>query len=686
MAIVNGKSGKIEIATANQYIKGYIQWQETYDDASYISTNETKVTMNVYLHRINVYNDITEIGPSVDITQIGYCGTHKFTDSTKSYLKIAGSSTTGTATSGGGAFTNVFTWSWDILHNNDGTWSGALGFEMSNNSSVTTAKNAFTVSKTTQTITLTTIPRYSSVNQSLKSKTETSITMNWSSDNTVDYIWYSTNNGSSWTGLDVTDGKSGSYTISGLSAETYYEIKTRVRRKDSQLTSDSSAYGVTTYNYPYCTSSPDFTIGDTLTLTLYNPLSRSVTIKGYSKNDGREIFGGTSNGTSISGFNDSGSINSQYASIPNSKNAPYKVVVSYGNVAMTRDAGNTYKIRGNEYPTINAVDYIDENPTTTAITRDATKIVQGLSSLQVRFHSATANYGAGGISAYVISCNGTNKIVALEGAYSLGAVNSANDVELTLAVTDSRGMMAKKTITVSVLEYSDPTAKVTLERYNNSEDLTALKVDGSVSSVNGNNTMAIKYRYKLSGGSYGSYTTIEDNAVQYFTLDKNNVYIFNVVVTDAFGHTFNKEYELGKGTFPLFIDTVKNSVGINCFPKEQKSFEVNGLNVFRVASQFDNSRKQIYLGNGGGLMITFKSVNISDKIPVVITGIDNSSSTPVFTIITYYTNGGVSLHNLGTPLTVIRRENILSFNASQYSFYIVEVPLGCEIELSNDTI
>jgi hypothetical protein len=91
------------------------------------------------------------------------------------------------------------------------------------------------------------IPRYATSNQSLKSKTSSSITMNWSSDSTIDYIWYSSNNGSSWTGVDVTDGTSGSYTITGLAANTTYNIKTRVRRKDSQLTTDSSSLSVTTH-------------------------------------------------------------------------------------------------------------------------------------------------------------------------------------------------------------------------------------------------------------------------------------------------------------------------------------------------------------------------------------------------------------------------------------------------------
>ena len=94
--------------------------------------------------------------------------------------------------------------------------------------------------------------------------------------------------------------------------------------------------------------------------------------------------------------------------------------------------------------------------------------------------------------------------------------------------------------------------------------------------------MAIKYRYKLSGGSYGSYVDINDNQKYTLSLSKENAYIFNIVVTDALGSTFNKEFVLDKGMFPLFIDTAKNSVGINCFPANEKSLEVNGIDISTI--------------------------------------------------------------------------------------------------------
>lgn len=419
---------------------------------------------------------------------------------------------------------------------------------------------------------LQTIPRYANITSfSVSPIDETSVKYSWTADATCDYAWYSTDNGSTWNALP------NSNVIGGLSVGTSYNFKLRVRRKDSQLTTDSSAYVQSTYNYPHCTSSPNFTIGDALTLDFYNPLGRSISVYGYSKKDGSEIFTGNTNGTRLVGFNDENSVNKQYASIPNSKDSEYTVVVVYNDTPMTRDAGNVYQIRGNETPTINGFDYIDVNKPTIAVTGNNRHIVQNLSVVLVRFHSATANKGAGGISQYYIECNGKKVNGKKEGSYDLGYIDSERDVDLTLTAVDSRGLSASKTIKVTVFPHSRPNATVELQRLNNYEDETYLTVDGSISSVNEKNTMTIKYRYKVSGGDYGEYSVIGDREKQTLSLDKNNVHIVEVTVTDAFGSFFVGEYVVGKGVFPLYIDTVKNSVSINKFPVYDKSFEASGL-------------------------------------------------------------------------------------------------------------
>jgi hypothetical protein len=451
------------------------------------------------------------------------------------------------------------------------------------------------------------------------------------------------------------------------------------------LWTESGELTFTTHYFPHCTNSPNFRIGDTLTLTIHNPLSRGVNVY-LELADGRRVGGDYTTGTSISGYLNDDWKRELYQSIPNAQSGVYKVHIVYGSVTMTRNAGNTYQVRGNELPTINGFDYIDSNATTVALTGNNQHIIQNKSTLQARFHAATANYGAGGISQYYLECNGRTANGSKEGSYNLGTINSQTNVDLKLTAVDSRGLSASKTIKVSMIAYNNPFAIVSLQRLNNYEDETYLTVDGSVSSVNGKNTMAIKYRYKQSGGSYGSYVSINDMQKYTFSLDKNNSFIFNIVVTDALGSTFSGEFALGKGVFPLFIDTRFNSVGINCFPTEANSLEVNGLNVYKIANNVNKSQKQILLGSNAGLTIAVNDFGGTDKITLIVAGSDNSSMIPVFTVIHMRSGSGFGHINLGLDSTVTRDGNRMHIAASQWSHFTVIAPIGCDITLSNSAL
>ena len=140
------------------------------------------------------------------------------------------------------------------------------------------------------------------------------------------------------------------------------------------------------------------------------------------------------------------------------------------------------------------------------------------------------------IANHTFELNGVTKTTAFSsGTVDFGKVNSSENLTLTVTVTDRRGLTAKTTKTIKMLAHSKPTAMVSLTRLNNYEDETHLTVDGSVSSVDDKNTMSVKYRYKVLGGDYNDFETIADKEQQTLSLDKNNVYIFNVVVTDETG-------------------------------------------------------------------------------------------------------------------------------------------------------
>lgn len=218
------KSGTIYGSHASNGNYLYIEWEETsYSTAN--NTSEVKAT-------VKLYN--------------GY-GSHSDGDSTWVSLWIDGTKYEATLNYWSGSPVTLITRTKTVSHSSDGTKSCAISATFDTNGTSTGVVSA------SGSAALTSIPRYATSNQSVAEKTDTEIKMNWSSDSTCDYIWYSVDNGSHWTAVGSVNAKSGSYKITGLSPKTAYNIKTRVRRKDSQLTTNSSALAVTTYGANYFT-------------------------------------------------------------------------------------------------------------------------------------------------------------------------------------------------------------------------------------------------------------------------------------------------------------------------------------------------------------------------------------------------------------------------------------------------
>lgn len=438
-----------------------------------------------------------------------------------------------------------------------------------------------TVKATSSTYALAISPAYPSVAQSLGGKTETSIGVNWSSDSAIDKAWYSLNNGSSWEEIGVISGKSGAYEIMGLKANTTYQIKTRVRGKDNQLTSDSSALSVTTYNYPHCTTSPDFTIGDKVTLKFYNPLGRTFKFKIIA--NGTEIAAEYNcSSTSYSGVNSlNSSVPQLYATIPDSQSGKYKVKVIYEDSTLIYDNGNTFKIKGTEVPIPGTLSYADTNEETLELTQNPLHIIQEYSRVLVTYGEATGCNSAT-IKSYTFTL-WYDKITSTDagGTVDFGRIYSATDTTLTMTVTDSRGLSSSISIPVTMIPYRKPTFSVSLTRLNNYEDETYLIVDADVDDINGNNSITeILYWYSANdGSSIPRPTTISNKTKVTLTTDKNKDYTFHIQVSDKLS-AVGRDVPLSKGIFPFFINTERNSVGINDFPQEGEALRVKGLSNF----------------------------------------------------------------------------------------------------------
>ena len=431
-------------------------------------------------------------------------------------------------------------------------------------------------------MTLTPISRYATVSQTLSAKTETTASITWVSDSIVDHIWYSTDNGSTWTGIDVADGTKGTYTINGLFADTTYQIKTRIRRKDNQLTTDSSALSVTTYAYPYCSSMPNFTIGEKVTLGFYNPLGRSITF--YVIANGTQISNSwTITGQSYSGINAQSSQNQLYATIPNAKSATYQVKVVYGTNISTKTGGK-YSVNANVCsPVIDGtVEYADTNPTTIALTGNDQDIVRNHSTLSYSASGLTAKNGASIVSCSV-TVNGANISLTVSGDSASGTggvIDSGTDIDAVFTVTDSRGLTCTETKKINMIDWSVPSAIITLKRHNNFYTETDLTVDARYSSINGNNQITITYQATKEGDSSPSVSgSLQDNVTSVVNLDNNYAWTVVVTLVDSLGGTTTYTLSVSRGMPIIYFDRLKSSVGVNCFPQNEKSFEVNGYDL-----------------------------------------------------------------------------------------------------------
>lgn len=230
----------------------------------------------------------------------------------------------------------------------------------------------------------------------------------------------------------------------------------------------------------------------------------------------------------------------------------------------------------NAAPTFGDVTYKDTNATTTAITGDNQRIIQAHSVLAVTFSAATAKKGAT-IAGYTISFGGITKQVTDAGTVSLGAVDVSTSQDLNVTVTDSRGFTAASKVSVTVDDYSVPTAIIDLHRLNNFEPETYITVNARYAYLSGKNSVTITAKMKkVSETSYGSSIALTDGVQSTVTCDRDSAYDFIVTVADKLEST-DYSLALGKGIPAFFIDVAKASVGVNCLPTEENVLQLGDL-------------------------------------------------------------------------------------------------------------
>lgn len=458
-----------------------------------------------------------------------------------------------------------------ILHNGDGTKSilcSASFTDKENDLGSATISN--------KSLALTTIPRYAVITQSMADETETSITMNWSTDSVVDYIWYSTDNGANYTAVGSTNGKSGSYTITGLTPDTTYQIKTKARRKDSQLSSESAASPITTYDYPKLGGASQYTIGvsNYIALAINNPLNKEVTVSIIAA-DNRVIKSVTGQiGSYMMDFN-STEIDNWYYSIPNSPSGTYSVKVETPNSTKT-SVGNTYQISKELCaPLFDDFTLADVDEDTRALTDNNRYQIVGYSDMAAIIYPADKGVAQKGatMSKYRFAIGDSTPVDipysenlevseiidnAPAGTFKVWAVDSRDNATLVTKVPER------------VIQYTNiQKSSITATRQNDVGETVTLSFSGTfwndkfgATGAVDNSITNVRYRYKKTTEDWGS-TWNGQTSIVPTTTQGSNIYSFSGSIkgdTNAgfeVAYSYNIEVEvsdeLSKTTFSVTL-------------------------------------------------------------------------------------------------------------------------------------
>lgn len=429
----------------------------------------------------------------------------------------------------------ISSWTGNITHNDDGTKSIRVTFNYSPNSGASYLPQSSKL--TADPVALTNIPRYATISSfTVAQRDETSLTFSFVANATCDYVWYSTNNGTTWTGLDITDGTSASFNVTGLSANTSYNCKVRVRRKDSQLNTDSSTVAKSTYDYPkvIAVGTSALKIGNQQTLTIYNPLGRNVTIKmNKSTASGTQLYSGTlsTSGSNIS-YKFTPNATTLYNSIPNDASSSCVYSVVYGSVTKSTTGTYTYEIKGNEYPTFADTNW-SYSANLTSLTNNNQVAIDNQSTITINIGTqATSSYGAN-IDKYAIKW-GTGETKYIQAGNTSTTV-TGNGNSLIVTVYDKRGLPKETIKTITNIPYIPVSINndINTERANGVEAGVKLNLSGTFYNAkfgtNGvqNSIYSAKYYVSTNGTTWSSAYPSGDAMKNAITVNGNNFTLTN---------------------------------------------------------------------------------------------------------------------------------------------------------------
>ena len=301
----------------------------------------------------------------------------------------------------------------------------------------------------------------------------------------------------------------------------------------------------------------------------------------------------------------------------------FKLATYNGNTLIGTSSATTVTVSiNNSSPTIGGITYADVNGTTTAITGSNQYIIRNKSSLRVTLSNLTALNGAT-LSKVELTIGGNTTTVNLSGTtvadqvVTLGTINLSSNSALSVKLTDSRGNSVTSTTTILIYDWQAPTAVISCARESNYYTDTNLLVNANYSDLGGNNEVTIKAYTKLSSASsYGNAIDVTNGVNKVLSLDNTEAWNVKIVVSDKLDSTPYVLY-VDKGQPIIFFDRLKNSVGVNCFPTDNESFEVDGINILKALfySAGDTYNVSGRIIENGYISNSSKQINFTVTLP-----------------------------------------------------------------------
>ena len=234
----------------------------------------------------------------------------------------------------------------------------------------------------------------------------------------------------------------------------------------------------------------------------------------------------------------------------------------------------------NAAPIIHGQSYEDSDSTTLAITNNNQQIIKNQSIVDFHFTSLTAQKYAT-LKRLEIEVNAIAIASSLSGSYVsdktviFGSINSSSDISATIKLIDSRNNITTISLPITMLDWSLPSAIISLWRKSNYYDESYLNVNADYSSLDNKNSITIQYQYKeRSGSTWSSLTTIQDEVTTTLSLDNTKAYDFKIIVADRLGSTtYNSVLQIG---IPIiYFDRLLRSVGIGTIPSQTNELAVD---------------------------------------------------------------------------------------------------------------